>query len=102
MKPRVGFFGVLVEDDHRDGGKPAVLVSRDVRAAGRMMVHSPVVNPEAPSAFLFERMYRAPAVVETQAGHAGRRRSVPAWFMTHTDDLPKQWQQGCGGRRRAR
>ncbi|CTQ32428.1 deoxyguanosinetriphosphate triphosphohydrolase [Jannaschia rubra] len=94
------FFGVLVEDviavteanlsdlDPRSAG--------DIRAAGRMMVQfSPALwsDLRVIRAFLFERMYRAPAVVEMRRQVTQVLDELFPWLMAHTGDLPKQWRK---------
>ncbi|WP_281825737.1 deoxyguanosinetriphosphate triphosphohydrolase [Jannaschia rubra] len=94
------FFGVLVEDviavteanlrdlDPRSAG--------DIRAAGRMMVQfSPALwsDLRVIRGFLFERMYRAPAVVEMRRQVTQVLDELFPWLMAHTGDLPKQWRK---------
>ncbi len=94
------FFGVLVED--------VITVSRhnladlnpqsvhDVRHAGRMMVQfSPDLwrDLKVIRKFLFERMYRAPAVVEMRVVVTQMVDDLFPFFMENTDELPKQWRK---------
>ena len=94
------FFGVLVED--------AIVLARaclaeldpgsvqDIRAAGRPMVQfSDAVFADLKQirAFLFERMYRAPAVVEMRARVTDVVLELFPYFMSHPDSLPKQWRK---------
>ena len=94
------FFGVLVED--------VITVSRhnladlnpqtvhDVRHAGRMMVQfSPDLwrDLKVIRKFLFERMYRAPAVVEMRVVVTQMVDDLFPFFMANTDELPKQWRK---------
>lgn len=94
------FFGVLVED--------VINVSRhnladlnpqtvhDVRHAGRMMVQfSPDLwtDLKVIRNFLFERMYRAPAVVEMRVVVTKMVDDLFPFFMENTDELPKQWRK---------
>ncbi len=94
------FFGVLVED--------VITVSRhnlaelnpqtvhDVRHAGRMMVQfSPALweDLKVIRKFLFERMYRAPAVVEMRVVVTQMVDDLFPFFMENTDELPKQWRK---------
>ncbi|MFQ1700734.1 deoxyguanosinetriphosphate triphosphohydrolase [Loktanella agnita] len=94
------FFGVLVED--------VIAVSRqnlkacnpgsayDIRHAGRMMVQfSPELwaDLNVIRKFLFERMYRAPAVVDMRVVVTKMINDLFPFFMTHTDELPKQWRK---------
>lgn len=94
------FFGVLVED--------VIAVARariaeieprsveDIRAAGR-----PVIRFSEPlfqdlkviRAFLFQRMYRAPAVVAMRAEVTRVIDELFPFLMAHPDRLPKQWRK---------
>ncbi|MGB3553587.1 MAG: deoxyguanosinetriphosphate triphosphohydrolase [Jannaschia sp.] len=94
------FFGVLVEDVIRvTEGNLRDLAPRsaaEIRHAGRMMVQfSPGLwaDLKVIRAFLFERMYRAPAVVEMRAQVTQVVDDLFPHFMTHPDDLPKQWRK---------
>ena len=94
------FFGVLVEDvigvteaNLRD---LAPASTADIRHAGRMMARfSPQLwaDLQVIRGFLFERMYRAPAVVEMRAQVTQVVDELFPWLMDHTDDLPKQWRR---------
>ena len=44
-------------------------------------------------AFLFQRMYRAPSVVEMRARVTNVVEELFPWFMAHPDQLPKQWRK---------
>ncbi len=94
------FFGILVED--------VIAVTRanladlnpgnvtDVRHAGRMMVQfSPALWTDLKQirAFLFHRMYRAPAVVEMRKYVTQVVRDLFPLFMERSDLLPKQWRK---------
>ena len=94
------FFGVLVED--------VIAVSQarlaeldpqsasDVRGAGRMMVQfSPALwtDLKVIRAFLFHRMYRAPAVVEMRKYVTGSVRALFPLYMDDPSLLPKQWRK---------
>ena len=94
------FFGVLVED--------VINVSRhnlaqlnpqsvhDIRHAGRMMVQfSPALwaDLKVIRKFLFERMYRAPRVVEMRVVVTQMVDDLFPFFMENTDELPKQWRK---------
>lgn len=94
------FFGVLVED--------VIMVSRhnlaeldpesvhDIRHAGRMMIQfSPELwtDLKVIRQFLFERMYRAPAVVEMRTVVTQMINDLFPFFMENTDELPKQWRK---------
>ncbi|CTQ50268.1 deoxyguanosinetriphosphate triphosphohydrolase [Jannaschia donghaensis] len=94
------FFGVLVEDvidvTERNLADLAPESAGDVRAAGRMMVQfSPALwsDLKVIRAFLFERMYRAPAVVEMRAQVTQVVDDLFPFFMANTDELPKQWRK---------
>ena len=94
------FFGVLVEDvihvsesNLRDLAPES---PQDIRAAGRMMVQfSPALwsDLKVIRQFLFERMYRAPTVVEMRRQVTQVVEDLFPWFMAHTEDLPKQWRK---------
>ncbi len=94
------FFGILVED--------VILVSRrnladvdpasvhDVRHAGRMLVQfSPDLwtDLKVIRQFLFERMYRAPAVVQMRLEVTEMVNNLFPFFMENTNELPKQWRK---------
>lgn len=94
------FFGLLVED--------VIVVARarleelapasvaDIRGAGRPMVQ---FSPEVWSQlkvirrFLFERMYRAPAVVEMRVQVTQVVEELFPLFMAQPELLPKQWRK---------
>ena len=94
------FFGVLVEDvigvteaNLRDLGPRA---PADIRHAGRMMVQfSPDLwaDLKVLRGFLFERMYRAPAVVEMRARVTAVVDDLFPFFVAHPQELPKQWRK---------
>jgi dGTPase len=44
-------------------------------------------------AFLFKRMYRAPAVVEMRAQVTRVVAELFPFFMEHPEELPKQWRK---------
>jgi dGTPase len=94
------FFGVLVED--------VIAVSKaqlaeidpqsasEVRGAGRMVVQfSPALwtDLKVIRAFLFHRMYRAPAVVEMRKYVTGSVRALFPLYMADPSLLPKQWRK---------
>ncbi|SDZ13163.1 dGTPase [Jannaschia faecimaris] len=94
------FFGVLVEDvidvTERNLADLAPQSVEDVRAAGRMMVQfSPGLWSDLKTirAFLFERMYRAPAVVEMRKQVTQVVDDLFPFFIANTDQLPKQWRK---------
>ncbi|WP_099828031.1 deoxyguanosinetriphosphate triphosphohydrolase [Oceaniglobus indicus] len=94
------FFGLLVEDvieqaraaladlnpqsaqDVRDAGRPVVRFSDGVWADLKVIRQ-----------FLFERMYRAPPVVEMRREVTRKIDDLFPLFMTRTDLLPKQWRK---------
>jgi dGTPase len=94
------FFGVLVEDvlaqtqarlAELDPGSVA-----DIRAAGRPMVRfsdALFADLKVIRAFLFHRMYRAPAVVEMRAQVTRVVAELFPFFMAHPGELPKQWRK---------
>ena len=94
------FFGVLVEDviavtaaNLRDLQPES---AADIRHAGRMMVQfSPALwtDLKVIRQFLFERMYRAPAVVEMRKQVTQVVDDLFPHFMANPDDLPKQWRK---------
>ncbi|SHF77295.1 dGTPase [Litoreibacter ascidiaceicola] len=94
------FFGLLVEDviavakARLDALGPRSVA--DIRGAGRAMVQfSPDVWAQLKviRAFLFTRMYRAPAVVEMRVQVTQVVDELFPLFMTQTDLLPKQWRK---------
>ncbi len=94
------FFGVLVEDVlAQTTARLAELDPRsadEIRAAGRPMVRfSDALFAELKviRAFLFKRMYRAPAVVEMRAQVTRVVAELFPFFMEHPDELPKQWRR---------
>ena len=94
------FFGVLVEDVIRvSRTNLTALGARDVgdiRAAGRMMVQfSPALWADLKliRAFLFERMYRAPSVVEMRTKVTGVVQDLFPLYMSRPELLPVQWRK---------
>ncbi len=94
------FFGILVED--------VIIVSRrnlaefdpasvaDVRHAGRMMVQfTPALwdDLKVIRLFLFERMYRAPAVVKMRVAVTHMIDEIFPFFIHNSNELPKQWRK---------
>ncbi len=94
------FFGILVED--------VIIVSRrnlaefdpasvaDIRHAGRMMVQfTPALwdDLKVIRLFLFERMYRAPAVVKMRVAVTHMIDEMFPFFMHNSNELPKQWRK---------
>ena len=94
------FFGVLVEDviDVSRANLAALNPQsvHDIRHAGRMVVQfSPGLwaDLKVIRQFLFERMYRAPAVVEMRGVVTQMINELFPFFMENTDELPKQWRK---------
>jgi dGTPase len=92
------FFGALVEDVIATARANLADVAprsvADIRAAGRSMVlFSPAMFADLKviRAFLFKRMYRAPAVVEMRADVTKAIMALFPHFMAHPADLPKTW-----------
>jgi dGTPase len=94
------FFGVLVEDVillARDNlAALAPQSAQDIRLAGRPVIRfsQPVFSDlKEIRAFLFQRMYRAPSVVEMRAKVTHVVNDLFPYFMVHPDQLPKQWRK---------
>ena len=94
------FFGLLVEDVlAQTEARLAELSPRtvdDIRAAGRPMVRfsdAVFADLKVIRAFLFRRMYRAPAVVEMRAQVTQVVAELFPFFMAHPGELPKQWRK---------
>ena len=94
------FFGVLVEDVinfariRLDEINPQSV--EDVRGAGRTIIRfSDEVFSDLKEIrdFLFQRMYRAPSVVEVRAQVTQVVRDLFPHFMAHPELLPKQWRK---------
>jgi dGTPase len=94
------FFGVLVED--------VIAVARlrlaeidprsaeDVRHAGQAVIRfsQPLFEDlKVTRQFLFERMYRAPSVVEMRREVTKVVEELFAFFLAHPEHLPKQWRK---------
>jgi dGTPase len=94
------FFGVLVED--------VIAVARlrlaeidpqsadEVRHAGRAVIRfsQPLFDDlKVTRQFLFERMYRAPSVIEMRREVTKVVEELFAFFMGHPEHLPKQWRK---------
>ena len=94
------FFGVLVEDVIRLGEQ---LLSElrperveDIRAADHAIIRfsdDVFDDLKVIREFLFDRMYRAPSVVEMRAQVTGVVSDLFPYFMAHGDQLPKQWRK---------
>ncbi|KJZ20282.1 deoxyguanosinetriphosphate triphosphohydrolase [Loktanella sp. S4079] len=94
------FFGVLVEDvitvSQRNLTELNPATVHDIRHAGRMVVQfSPDLwaDLKVIRKFLFERMYRAPVVVEMRVVVTQMVNDLFPFFMENTDELPKQWRK---------
>lgn len=94
------FFGVLVEDvitvSRHNLAELNPQSVRDIRHAGRMMVQfSPELwtDLKVIRKFLFERMYRAPRVVEVRVVVTQMVDDLFPFFMENTAELPKQWRK---------
>ncbi|MBL4813171.1 MAG: deoxyguanosinetriphosphate triphosphohydrolase [Rhodobacteraceae bacterium] len=94
------FFGILVEDviavSRQNLSDCAPKSVADVRAAGRMMVQfSPALWDQLKviRQFLFERMYRAPAVVEMRGQVTQVVNELFPIYMDKPENLPKQWRK---------
>jgi dGTPase len=94
------FFGVLVEDviavARKSLDEIAPLNVQDVRAAGCAMVQfsdAIFADLKVIRQFLFQRMYRAPSVVEMRAEVTDVVQELFPYFISHPDQLPKQWRK---------
>ena len=94
------FFGILVEDvivlARRTLADLDPVTVHDVRHAGRMVIQfTPEIwtDLKVIRKFLFERMYRAPAVVEMRGHVTAMVDDLFPFFMEKTDELPKQWRK---------
>ncbi len=94
------FFGVLVEDvikfalERLHQMQPRSV--DDIRHANRTIIRfSDEVFSELKviRAFLFKRMYRAPSVIAMREQVTSVVKELFPYFMTHTDQLPKQWRK---------
>ncbi|MBS1304171.1 deoxyguanosinetriphosphate triphosphohydrolase [Loktanella sp. SALINAS62] len=94
------FFGVLVEDvidvSRRNLATLDPQSAADVRHAGRMVIQfSPGLwrDLKVIRKFLFERMYRAPAVVEMRRVVTRMLDELFAFYLQTPTELPKQWRK---------
>lgn len=94
------FFGVLVEDviafARARLTEIAPQTPADIRAAGRPVIRfsdALFADLKVIRAFLFERMYRAPSVVEMRAQVTDVVRHLFPYYMAHPEKLPKQWRK---------
>ncbi len=94
------FFGILVEDvikvARRNLAELDPASVHDIRHAGRMMIQfTPEIwtDLKVIRQFLFDRMYRAPAVVEMRVEVTAMVNDLFPFFMENTNELPKQWRK---------
>ncbi|WP_322892598.1 MULTISPECIES: deoxyguanosinetriphosphate triphosphohydrolase [unclassified Yoonia] len=94
------FFGVLVEDviavSRRNLADLNPATVHDIRHAGRMVIQfSPELwtDLKVIRKFLFERMYRAPAVVEMRVVVTKMVNELFPFFIANPGELPKQWRK---------
>ena len=94
------FFGILVEDVIAVARQSLLEIgpksADDIRRAGFQIIRfSPDVFEDLKviRAFLFERMYRAPSVVEMRVEVTKVVEELFPFFMAHPDQLPKQWRK---------
>ncbi len=94
------FFGVLVEDVIDDARTRLAAIKpetvEDVRAAGQPVIRfSDAVFDDLKQirVFLFDRMYRAPEVVQMRKDVTKVVKELFPFYMTHPQNLPKQWRK---------
>ena len=94
------FFGVLVEDVIRvTRANLAEIEARtpdDIRRAGRGIIRFSDglwTDLNVIRRFLFDRMYRAPSVVEMRAEVTAVVHDLFPYFLAHPEQLPKQWRK---------
>ena len=94
------FFGVLVEDviavANRNLAEIGAGNAQEVREAGRPIIRfSDGIwsDLEVIRAFLFERMYRAPSVVEMRDQVTVVVNDLFPFLLDHPERLPKQWRK---------
>ncbi len=94
------FFGVLVEDvigvAQRNLAEIAPRSPEDVRHAGRGLIRFTDAlwsDLNVIRRFLFERMYRAPTVVEKRKEVTQVIEDLFPFFLANPDQLPKQWRK---------
>jgi dGTPase len=97
------FFGVLVEDVIAVARQSLLEIgprsADDIRRAGFQIIRfSPEVFADLKviRQFLFERMYRAPTVVEMRREVTKVVEELFPFFMENPDQLPKQWRKDAG------
>ncbi len=94
------FFGILVEDviavANANLAEIAPQSVTDIRKAGRGVIRFSDAlwrDLKVTREFLFDRMYRAPAVVKKRAEVTQVIEGLFPFFMEHPDRLPKQWRK---------
>ena len=94
------FFGVLVEDVIAVARQSLLEIgpksADDIRRAGFQIIRfSPDVFADLKviREFLFQRMYRAPAVVEMRAEVTKAVEELFPFYMSNPQELPKQWRK---------
>lgn len=94
------FFGILVEDVIGFAQVRLAEVNAqsamDIRMAGRTVIRfsdDVFADLKVIRAFLFERMYRAPSVVVMRKQVTQVVYDLFPYFMSHPDQLPKQWRK---------
>lgn len=94
------FFGVLVEDVITFARARLADIdprsAADIRGAGQPVIRFTDAlfdDLKVIRAFLFERMYRAPSVVEMRARVTDVVRNLFPYFMAHPEQLPRQWRK---------
>ena len=94
------FFGVLVEDvigvAQTSLTEIAPQSADDIRHAGFQMIRfsEPVFQDlKVIRQFLFDRMYRAPSVVEMRAQVTTVVEDLFPFFLANPENLPKQWRK---------
>lgn len=94
------FFGILVEDvivlARRNLAELDPHTVHDIRHAGRMVIQfTPEIwtDLKVIRQFLFERMYRAPKVVEMRKEVTAMVNGLFPFFMENPQELPKQWRK---------
>ena len=94
------FFGILVEDVIAVAQANLAEIDpqnvTDLRHAGRGVIRfsDPVWHDlEVIRAFLFDRMYRAPSVIEMREQVTQVVNDLFPQFMAHPEELPKQWRK---------
>lgn len=94
------FFGVLVEDViHFAQARLMELQPQsveDIRSAGKTIIRfsdDVFSDLKVIRSFLFVRMYRAPSVIEMRAQVTQVVNELFPHFMSHPEQLPKQWRK---------